>query len=88
MGGGMICQDNRLAPKAVAEPEKEAKSLIVLLLHGGKQCLSFQTFTVVLTFSQWQSHIGVPHSSNDSAPKQLLRVSWKPTGWLGFLVSG
>lgn len=52
MGGGMICQDNRLAPKAVAEPEKEAKSLMVLLLHGGKQCFSFQSLTVVLTFSR------------------------------------
>lgn len=47
----MICQDNIFAPKAVAEPQKEAESLIVLLRHSGKQCFSFQSLTVMLTFS-------------------------------------
>lgn len=61
MGGWMICQNNRFAPKAVAELQKEAKSLVVLLLHGGKQCFSFQSLIVMLTFSWWQSHTGVPH---------------------------
>lgn len=80
----MICQDDRFGPKAVAEPQKETKSLIVLLHHGGKQCFSFQSLTVMLTFPWWQSHIGVPPVFNDSAPKWLLHVSWKPSAGCAF----
>lgn len=82
----MICQGNRLAPKAVAELQK-AKSLIVLLHHGGKQCFSFQSLIIMLTFSG--KHLFFCGSPTLVCPmpliilcQWLLHVSWKPTaGW-------
>lgn len=64
-------------PKSSSRASKEAKSLIVLLHHGGKQCFSFQSLIVMLTCSWWQSHSGVPPIFNDSAPKWLLHVSFQ-----------